>query len=253
MTTSNTTRQQSARRRRLTAVLLSLAALLLLSLPIAAEFTQEFPVSECGWSNRGGNRYMSLEPGTYNDLEGMEDGAVIRQLITILPWTRALFFKDQNDRLIFVRTRVLEEREWEEGELAEVSRNFVARCIETGDIYYFGEEVDDYEDGEIVSHEGAWRVGRNGALPGILMPGSILQGAKYYQENALADEAVDRVENAEMGLDVDTPAGSFSDCFTTVETTELEPGDESEKQFCPGIGVVVDEDLVLVDYGVIAP
>jgi hypothetical protein len=43
-----------------------------------------------------------------------------------------------------IMTRVVEERESVDGELAEVSRNGCARCIETGDIYYFGEEVDFY-------------------------------------------------------------------------------------------------------------
>ena len=251
--TTRTRRRKGPTRRQLIALAVLVAALLLLSSPAAAQFTQEFPVSECGWSNRGGNRYMSLEPGTFNDLEGMEDGVVIRQLNTILSKTKTIIFRDQNRKRILVRTRVLEEREWEDGELAEVSRNFLARCIETGDIYYFGENVDDYEDGEIVGHEGEWRAGRNGGLPGILMPGSILLGAKYYQENALEDEAVDRAENDEMGLDIDTPAGSFTDCFSIIETNELEPGDESEKVFCPWIGVVQDEELVLVDYGVIAP
>ena len=93
-------RQQEAgtKRRPLTALLLSTTALLLLSVPVVAEFTQEFPVSECGWSNRGGNRYMSLEPGTYNDLEGMDEGEMIRQLNTILPWTRAIFFHHATSR-----------------------------------------------------------------------------------------------------------------------------------------------------------
>ena len=62
-----------------------------------------------------------------------------------------------------------------------------------------------------------------------------------------------RAENDAMGLDVDTPAGSFEDCFSIIETSELDPGEESEKIFCPWVGVVADEELVLVDWGVIAP
>ena len=46
------------------------------------------------------------------------------------------------------------------GELVEVSRNFYARCTQTGDIYYFGEDVDIYEDGVVVSHDGAWLAGK---------------------------------------------------------------------------------------------
>ena len=54
---------------------------------------------------------------------------------------------------------MVEERETEDGELVEVSRNFFAICEETNSVFYFGEEVDDDEDGEIVGHEGAWLAG----------------------------------------------------------------------------------------------
>jgi hypothetical protein len=91
--------------------------------------------------------------------------------------------------------RVVEEREWQDDELVEVSRNFFARCKETGDVFYFGEEVDLYEDGEIVGHGGAWLAGRDGALPGIIMPGRFLLGSRYYQEVA-PDIALDRGENS---------------------------------------------------------
>ena len=55
-----------------------------------------------------------------------------------------------------VLTREVFEEEWIDGELIEESWNWFARCEETGDIYYFGEDVNIYEDGEI-SHDGAWR------------------------------------------------------------------------------------------------
>jgi hypothetical protein len=36
----------------------------------------------------------------------------------------------------------------------EISRNYFAMCKPTSNAIYFGEDVDIYEDGEIVSHEG---------------------------------------------------------------------------------------------------
>ena len=41
------------------------------------------------------------------------------------------------------------------------------------DIFYFGEDVDDYENGEIVSHGGAWLAGANGSKAGMIMPGKV--------------------------------------------------------------------------------
>ena len=93
-----------------------------------------------------------------------------------------------------VLTRVVEEREWINGDLYEVSLNFYALCQTTGDVYYFGEEVDIYEDSVIINHEGAWLAGEDGAQPGIIMPGSILIGVRYMQEIAVEDDALDREE-----------------------------------------------------------
>jgi hypothetical protein len=143
-----------------------------------------------------------------------------------------------------VKTHVLEEREWIDGELVEVSRNFFARCRQTNDIFYFGEDVDDYEDGQIVGHDGAWRAGKNGALPGLIMPGTFLLGARYFQEIA-PGVALDRAEHVAMGLKVQTPAGQFTNCVRIRETTPLEPGEKSIKIYCPGIGLVVDDAVRL--------
>jgi hypothetical protein len=145
-----------------------------------------------------------------------------------------------------VTTRVVEEREFEDGEPIEVSRNFFALCEKTNDVYYFGEDVDIYEDGEVVSHDGAWLAGRNGAKPGIVMPGTFLLGSRYFQEIA-PGVAQDRAENVAMGFKVETPAGRFSQCVEVTETSPLEPGAESTKVYCPGVGLVRDNDLELVE------
>ena len=52
-------------------------------------------------------------------------------------------------------------------------------------------------------NEGSWEAGVNGAEPGVIMPGTILLGAKYFQERAPEDEAVDRGEIVRMGLTVE--------------------------------------------------
>lgn len=82
------------------------------------------------------------------------------------------------------QTRVIEEREIENGELVEVSRNYFAVCKPSNDVYYFGEDVDDYENGEIVSHPGAWLAGIDGDKAGMIMPGKVQVGLKHYQEIA---------------------------------------------------------------------
>jgi len=147
-----------------------------------------------------------------------------------------------------VHCAVVREMEWVEDEIAEISWNYFAICRDTKDVFYFGEEVDIYEDGEVVSHAGAWLAGVNGARPGLIMPGRPLNGARYYQEIA-PDVALDRAEHRDDKATVETPAGTFENCLVVVETSPLEPGHESRKAYARGIGLVQDDVLKLVKYG----
>jgi hypothetical protein len=212
----------------------------------APEYTDRFALDECTFSSNGRNVHFSIRPGDTLVLEGMEDGELVRVQIKVLNQTKRITFVDEDERLT-VYARVVEEREWKDGALVEVSRNFYALCEQTGDIVYFGEDVDIYEDGVVVSHDGAWLAGRNGARPGLIMPGRFLLGARYFQEVA-PDVAQDRAEHVQMGLTVETPAGTFTDCVEILETTPLEPGAKSVKRYCPEIGLVADGVAKLIDY-----
>jgi hypothetical protein len=184
-------------------------------------------------------------------LEGEEDGTEIRAELTMLKQLEKIEFVSSRGVPITVQARVMEERELEDGELVEVSRNWVARCVETNDIFYFGEEVDNYEDGVLVDHDGSWRAGEDGAQPGILMPGRFLLGSRYFQEIA-PDVALDRAEHTAMHLSVDVPAGSFTECVEVAETDPLSDSTEPDlKVYCPGVGMVRDEVLELVEVHIV--
>lgn len=201
-------------------------------------YTSEFRQSDCTFLSSGRNAYFVLEPGFWLRLE--EDGKEghLEVLISVLNDTRIVDG---------VRTRVVEEREWLDGDLVEVSRNFFALCEETASLFYFGEEVDDYENGTIVGHGGAWLAGQNGARAGILMPGTFLLGSRYFQEIAPA-VALDQGCNTAIGTREVTPAGTFTGCVAVRETSPLEPGKKSLKGYCPGIGLVRDNGAVLTDW-----
>ena len=239
-----------------TSIGLALTLAAALALPQVAlgadEFTTDFRIEDCTWSAWGReNPYMSLRPGRQQVLEGEEDGTEIRAEVTMLHQLETIHFTTAKGKPLTVVARVMEEREFEDGEIVEVSRNWVARCVQTSNIFYFGEEVDNYEDGVLVDHEGAWRAGVDGAQPGLLMPGSFLLGARYYQEQA-PDDAEDRGENARMGFAVSVPAGIFTECVQIDETNPLSsnPNAVDVKVFCPGVGIVKDESLELVSFGV---
>lgn len=195
-------------------------------------WTDEFNLSGCTFSDTGSNAYFSLIPGTEILLEGEEDGELVQVRITVTGDTL---------EVDGVTTRVIFEEEWIDGELVEESWNWFARCEETGDIYYFGEDVNIYEDGDI-SHDGAWKAGEDDATPGIIMPGSFLLGSRYYQEIA-PDVALDRAEHIESGLTVETPADTYTDCVKVLETTPLECSAKDIKIYAPGVGLIVDAEL----------
>lgn len=221
------------------------AGLCLLATPAAQagkkEFTTEFNLGSCTFLTEGRNPYFILVPDYRLTLEGLDDKEEVEVQITVLPDVQAITVPG----LGTVNTRVVEEREWVDGMIDEVSRNFFALCEQTNDVYYFGEDVDDYEDGQIVSHEGGWRAGVDGAVPGLIMPGTFLLGARYYQEIA-PGVALDRAKHIAMGLTRTVPAGTYSDVVKIMETSGLESGKEY-KYYARGVGLIVDEGLQLVD------
>jgi hypothetical protein len=213
------------------------------STPLSTDQTTEgwmtsFDLEDCNFATTGENSYFVLEPGYQVILGGQEDGEDLQLVMTVLNETKVV------DR---VETRVVEEKETEGGNLVEVSRNYFAICKPTNNAIYFGEDVDVYKDGKIVSHEGAWLAGQNGSKAGMIMPGKAEVGLKYYQEIA-PGVAEDRAEIMSVNDTLDTPAGTFKQVLKTEETNPLKPGEKESKFYAPGIGLIQDEAIKLVNY-----
>jgi hypothetical protein len=169
-------------------------------------------------------------------LEGDEGSTAVRLQITVL---------DETEEVAGVTTRVVEEREWEDDELIEVSRNFLVQASD-GSVCYFGEDVADYEDGEVVSSGGEWRAGVDGAEPGILMPANPEIGTWHRQEVA-EGVAEDGSSIVALGETVSVPAGEFTDTLTVHDVNPLD--DEVEtKHYARNVGLIVDADLELLEY-----
>lgn len=203
------------------------------------EWAETFDVADTELTASGNNPYFNLEPGHRIVMEGKEGDETTRVEITVLKETELV------DGVV---TRVVEERESKNGRLVEISRNFFAISSRTNDVFYFGEDVDIYRDGKIVDHHGAWRAGDSGARFGLVMPGSPAVGQKYYQEIA-PGIAMDRAEHISITEIVETPAGKFETCLKVHETTPLEPNDLSVKLYAPGIGMIGDGSLRLLEHG----
>jgi hypothetical protein len=198
---------------------------------------EKFDIEKCKLLTTGRNQYFVMEPGFQLVLEGDDT----KLLITVL---------DETKTVAGVTTRVVEEREWKDGELYEVARNYFAMCEQTKDVFYFGEDVDFYEKGKVVKHDGSWLAGKDGNKAGLIMPGTPIVGMKYYQEIA-PKVAMDRAEIISLDETCKTPAGTFSKCMKVKEGSAIELLVTEYKYHAPEIGLIRDEDLRLIKYGFI--
>jgi hypothetical protein len=200
-----------------------------------SSWQKDFNLSERTLVPTGRNDFFVLEPGFQLVLES----ATERLVIIVLDETRVIDG---------VTTRVVEEREWRNGQIIEVSINFFAIDQETKDVFYFGEEVDMYRNNQVVSHKGAWLAGKNKARAGLIMPANPQVDMKYYQEVA-PRVAMDRAEVLSLDETLETPAGTFTNCLKTKEGTALNFFEREYKTYAPGIGLIQDQKLLLVEYG----
>jgi len=237
-----------------------------------ADFTTEFRFQDCGgFKTYGVNPYFILKPGYYKVLEGVEEdedtgeSTFVREEITVQCDTKWIKL-ELDGRTRWIKTRVVEERALERENVGddwvtiEISLNWFAICNRTNDVVYFGEDSRDCPDGFDENDvceggadpAGSWEAGKppmgnpDGVIakPGIIMPGTPLIGAKYFQEIAPPD-AVDRGEIVAVGFD----EGEWSGCIEINDTNPAEGAcdlGEDVKIYCPGVGVVADQVLEIV-------
>jgi hypothetical protein len=122
------------------------------------------------------------------------------------------------------------------GVLVEDTHDFYAQDVD-GNVWYLGEEVDNYENGDLVDHEGSFEVGVDGAYAGIVMEADPQVGDAYRQEY-YPGEAEDMGEVLRTGETVSVPGGDFTDVIVTRDWNPLEPDIIEEKYFAPGVGQV---------------
>ena len=148
---------------------------------------------------------------------------------------------DKTQTILGVRCIVVHDVVAVNGEVIEDTLDRFAQDIK-GNVWYFGEVSQEFENGELVSLEGSWRAGVNGAQPGIIMKADPRAGDVYRQE-FLLNEAEDLAEVMALNGSAMVPAASCNnDCLVTREFTPLEPGTTANKYYARGIGVILEVD-----------
>jgi hypothetical protein len=118
------------------------------------------------------NSYLPLTPGSRWVYEGVEDGQVERVEVVVT---------EDRREVLGVSTIVVRDTVSEDGEVIEDTLDWFAQDRE-GNVWYFGEDSREFEDGEQISTEGSWEAGVDGALPGIVMLAQPQVGDAYRQE-----------------------------------------------------------------------
>lgn len=182
------------------------------------------------------NSYFPLTPGAKWVYEAhLEDGSIERIEIEILHETRVV-----NG----VTATILHDSVFVDGALVEDTYDWYAQDKD-GNVWYLGEEVDNYENGVLVDHAGSWEWGADGALPGIYMwadPSSHMN-EEYYQEYYVG-EAEDKGKVLSASESVSVPAGSYADVVQTFDFSSLDPNIQAHKFYAPGIGVIKEVELL---------
>lgn len=157
---------------------------------------------------------------------GEEAGDRLRFEVTQLPTTRWVRWNEQ-----WIQTRVSHFMAFTNGQLVEVALDFYAQA-DDGSVWYFGEEVDNYEDGVLANHEGSWLAGRDGP-PGMIMPANPQVGDVYRPEN-IPPMVFEQATVTATGLTVDGPRGPVSGAIR-IQAALLD-GSVEEKVYGPGYG-----------------
>lgn len=176
------------------------------------------------------NPYLPLASLKQDILEGKEGSKTVRIERTAKPDLHKKFKIGKQT----VEALAVEDRELENGELAEVAMDYFVQA-DDGTVLYLGENVDEYKNGKIVSHEGSWMFGKDTKTPGVMLPGHPKVGDIFKSEDVSKD-INEEDEVLAIGETVTTPAGTYPNCLKLKE--KLADGSIEYKYFAPAIGCV---------------
>ena len=214
------------------------AALFVISLasagpPALAEDIYKPAINPADFTTAITNPYFSMPVGKTMVYEGLTNEGIKRIEIRIPGETKTV---------MGVKTLIYWDRVWLNGKIHEDTRDYISQDRD-GNVWYFGEAVDNYENGKIVNHDGAWEAGVDGAMPGIWIKAKQIAGDSYRQEYAKG-AAEDWARVVAVGESVAASAKRFTDCAKIYEWDALDPDTKEHKYYCPAAGgVVLIEDL----------
>lgn len=190
-------------------------------------------ISPADFSTNITNRYFTLPVGRKLTFEADVKGVKEKIEIEVLQETKTIEG---------VQTVVYLDKVYKNSQLVEETRDYLAQH-KNGDVWYFGEDVDNYENGKLVDHNGSFIHGKDGAKAGIWMKAKQTIGDSYRQEY-YPGHAEDMRDTKATDVTVTTKLGTYTDCVKVYDWTPLDPTSREHKYYCPQTGsLVLNEDL----------
>jgi hypothetical protein len=191
------------------------------------------PSDQTGFVQKIDNPYFPLAPGTTDVYTGSKDRKKALEFFEVTNKTKMI---------LGVACTTIHDRLYLDGFLAEDTWDWYAQD-RAGTVWYFGEATKELDPaGHVISTEGSFQAGLNGARQGIFMPARPVAGTTYQQE-FYKGHAEDHFKILNLSSSVTVPAGTFQKTLLTSEWTPLEPAVLSEKNFARGIGTVAERDI----------
>jgi len=189
------------------------------------------PIDPANFGGPIDNPFFPLVPGTTFVYEGPTPDGFEHEEFVVTHETRTI---------LGVVCTTVHDSSTINGELAEDTRDYFAQDKQ-GNVWYFGENSLELAGGLVVSTEGSWTGGVDGAKPGIIMEAHPAKG-DFYRQEFLLGTAEDLAENLALDATATVPAGSFDHCLLTEETSPLEPDALEDKYYAAGVGNVLTVD-----------
>lgn len=203
----------------------ALGAALAAATPAAAEEAYNPTINPADFSTKITNPWFTMPVGKKMYFESKTEDGFETTRIEITGKTRTV---------MGVETLEYWDRVYLDGKLKEETHDWIAQHKD-GDIWYFGEDVDNYEKGKLKDHHGSWIAGENGALPGIWVKADPKVG-EAYKEEYYKGEAEDMAKIVSLDEAIETTLGSFKGCMKTENWTPLEPDVKEAKIYCKEVG-----------------
>jgi hypothetical protein len=172
------------------------------------------------------NKFFNVKPGKELTYQATTPAGTEKVVITVDKVTKNIGGFD---------TLVYHDRVYKNDILVEDTTDYLAQEKSTGDVWYFGEEVDNYKDGVILDHHGTFLHGTDGAKAGIWLK-SVQEVGDSYRQEYLKGTAEDMNDVIAVDQTVTTKKATYTGCVKLYAWTPLDKDSREYKYNCPEVG-----------------